>query len=603
MIKSQPVSVFIKLIQPERYLAVKALFLAGLVSLLEVATNCLMMPFIQIMDGGKFIDNSLPILLKNLINIYNKIPNKYQLLGIIISFLFISVIKNIFLYFSNISINDLQLRCGKKIRQTCVGRFLGLEVSYYNKANLGELLSYVNEQAQRSEYLSANIIQIAREIIIITALLILLISLSIKLTLITTISLIVIGFFIKIVIKKVQFYGVKSAKNIEAFSSLVTEIIRGIRVIKSFGLEYSELEQAKKSLQKRYEAELTAYKYNSAVVPLTETTGISVLLLVLFIGSSLLPSSRGTNLPFLFTYTLTLLRMIPRINQINGLRSQLALLSGSLESIYNFLSFTEGLHLSNGQQKYKSLSSGIAFENVTFTFASNLEPTLQNVSFSVKQGTTTAIVGPSGSGKSTLADLVMRFHDPDSGCIKIDGVDLKEFQVSSWRKTIAMVSQDTFLFNTSVGENIAYGCPGATNLEIIEAAKKAYAYAFIQELPDGFDTMVGDSGTRLSGGQRQRIAIARAILRNPDILILDEATSALDSNSEQIVQKAIEEVSCDRTVIVIAHRLSTIEKADNIIVLSDGRIVDQGTHQQLLANRKLYWSLDKLQACEHQSNL
>jgi ABC-type multidrug transport system fused ATPase/permease subunit len=189
----------------------------------------------------------------------------------------------------------------------------------------------------------------------------------------------------------------------------------------------------------------------------------------------------------------------------------------------------------------------------------------------------------------------MRFHDPDTGSIKVDGIDLREFKLSSWRQAIAMVSQDTFLFNASVRENIAYGCPEATELEILEAAKKAYAYEFVKDLPQGFDTIVGNRGTRLSGGQRQRIAIARAILRNPDILVLDEATSALDSNSERIVQKALNEVSRDRTVMVIAHRLSTIEKANNIVVLCNGRVVEQGTHQELLALQGEYWSLYKSQ--------
>ncbi len=277
------------------------------------------------------------------------------------------------------------------------------------------------------------------------------------------------------------------------------------------------------------------------------------------------------------------------------MRSQLSLLSGSLEAIQNFLSSTAGLHLSDGKRVYEGICSSLVFENVTFTFPSNSEPALKEVSFEMKKGTTTAIVGPSGSGKSTLADLVMRFHDPNMGNIKIDGIDLREFQASSWRQSIAMVSQDTFLFNTSVRENVAYGSHKATDTQIIEAAKQAYAYEFIQDLPHGFDTILGDRGTRLSGGQRQRIAIARAILREPDILILDEATSALDTNSERIVQKALEEVSRDRTVIVIAHRLSTVEKADNIVVLCNGSIVEQGTHQELHKLQGVYWKLYSFQ--------
>ncbi|MBD2772397.1 ABC transporter ATP-binding protein [Iningainema tapete] len=602
MINSQVVDIFIKLMKPQQSLAIKALFLSCIVSFLEVVSTSLIMPFVQVLGSNKLATEKLPIFGKYLTTFYNTVPVRWQLLVITITFLIIISIKNIAQYFSNIKINDLQLIVGRTIRQNCVERFLELEFTYYSSSNLGKLLSYVNEQAQRSEYLSSSFIEIARELLVIFALLFLLINLSPTLTIFTTLSLLLVLLSLKFVIEKLHIYSYKAAKAIEDFSTFVTDMIRGIRVVKSFGLEQIKLEFAQQSLQNRYEAEMSAYKYNSAVAPLSESTGIAVLLLLLFVGSSLLPHSEGTALPLLLTYTLTLLRMLPRINHLNSLRSQLALLSGSVESIYSFLSSTSGLNLPNGSQVYSKLSSGIALENVTFQYSANSEPTLKNVTFQIKRGTTTAIVGSSGSGKSTLVDLVMRFHDANSGYIKVDGVELREFQISSWRSAIAMVSQDTFLFNSSVRENIAYGCPGATDLEIIEAAKKAYAYEFIQELPEKFDTIVGDSGTRLSGGQRQRIAIARAIIRNPDILILDEATSALDSNSERIVQKAIEEVSRSRTVITIAHRLSTIERADNIVILHNGCVVEQGTHQQLLSHRGTYWSLYQAQSSLHQAS-
>jgi ABC-type multidrug transport system fused ATPase/permease subunit len=437
--------------------------------------------------------------------------------------------------------------------------------------------------------------EMIREILMIFILLAILVTLSPILTLITVISVLLVSFILKSVLGSVRIYGRKAANSIDELSSFVTELLSGIRVIKSFNSESSELKRADNFLKKRYIAELGAFKFNSAISPLTETAGIIILLLILMVGSILLSHKGGGSLPLLLAYIYTLLRIIPRINHLNNLRSQLALLSGSLEAIYNFLSSTNDLHLPNGQKIYRDSMSGISFQNVNFTFPSNTEPTLKNVSFNVEKGSTTALVGSSGSGKSTLVDLVMRFHDIDSGSIKIDEYDLRDYQIQSWRKSIAMVSQDTFLFHTSIRENIAYSRPDATDLEIIEAAKKAYAYEFIQELPQGFETVVGDRGSRLSGGQRQRIAIARAILRDPDLLILDEATSALDSTSERIVQKAIEEVSQDRTVIVIAHRLSTIEKADNIVVMDNGSIVEQGTHQELLALQGKYWSLYKSQ--------
>ena len=597
MSQAKATNLLLTLLKPQWLLATKALMLAIVASILEGFTASLVMPLIQIW-GNQVTPNNLqlPVFIQLLINFYIKLPDSYQLNAVLISLLGVVILKNVNLYFSSISINELKLKMGVAIRQQCIERLLKLELAFYSDSKLGQILSYVNEQAQRSESLSSYILEIISNSLIILALSLLLISLSPTLTLVALFSLVIVTLFLRRVINKVQAHGRQTANHIEKFSSIVTEIISGIRVVKGFNAEPRELERTKRSLQERYEAELAAYKYNSAVHPLTETAGISVLLLLLAVGLTLLRGSQDATLPFLLTYTLALLRILPRVSHINGMRSQLSLLSGSLEAIQNFLSSTAEFHLPDGTQLYQGIRSSVVFENVTFTFPSNSEPALKEVSFEMKKGTTTAIVGPSGSGKSTLADLVMRFHDPNMGNIKIDGIDLREFQVSSWRQSIAMVSQDTFLFNTSVRENVAYGSPKATDTQIIEAAKQAYAYEFILDLPHGFDTILGDRGTRLSGGQRQRIAIARAILRDPDILILDEATSALDTNSERIVQKALEKVSCDRTVLVIAHRLSTVEKADNIVVLCNGSVVEQGTHQKLLEYQGDYWSLYKSQS-------
>ena len=558
MLKTKAINLLIKLVNVHRYLVFKSLILALFVSVLEGFSTPLVMLILQEMQGGLANSSQMPKIVRYIVELYTIFPEKWHMLILPLSLLGLTIIKNICLYISNININDLQLKVGCSLRKLCIERFLKLEVSFHNQSNIGKLLSYVNEQAQRSELLSTSLMEIIRELLMVFILLSILIALSPILTLITVISLLFVSLLLKSVLNSVHKYGRKAANSIDELSSFITELLSGIRVIKSFNSESMELERTDKFLEIRYLAELGAFKYTSAIVPLTEIAGITILLLLLAVGSTLLFSTGGGSLPLLLAYIYTLLRLIPRMNHLNNLRSQLALLSGSLEAIYNFLSSTNDLHLPNGQKIYRDSMSGISFQNVNFTFPSNTEPTLKNVSFNVEKGSTTALVGSSGSGKSTLVDLVMRFYDIDSGSIKIDEYDLRDFQIKSWRKSIAMVSQDTFLFHTSIQENIAYSRPDATDLEIIEAAKKAYAYEFIQELPQGFETVVGDRGSRLSGGQRQRIAIARAILRDPDLLILDEATSALDSNSERIVQKAIEEVSQDRTVIVIAHRLSTI---------------------------------------------
>ncbi|NEO93681.1 MAG: ABC transporter ATP-binding protein [Moorea sp. SIO3G5] len=596
MLKTNRLKLLYKLIKPQWHLGAKALILSSLGSVLEVCTNALFLPLTQVLGSNQNSSNiQLSSFLEKIVNFYIFFPEKWHVLIILLCLLFLTTFKNTILYFSSININKFTLKSGTLLRQKCVERFLELEVPFYNGTGLGELLSYVNEQAQRSEQLFSSYLELIREVLAVTFLIGFLVILSPTLTLVTIVNLTLLALSIKFVIKRVQINGRQSASSIERFSSLMTEIISGIRVIKSFNAEPKELESAKTSLKNRYETEFKAYKFKSAVAPLTETAGITVLLVILLIGTGLSANSEDSILAVILTYTLTLLRTLPRVNHLNSLRSQLSLLSGSFEKIQNFLSSTAGSSLPDGKYPYEGLKSDLFFDNLTFTFPSNSEPTLRDINFRAIKGTTTALVGSSGSGKSTLVDLVMRFYNPDRGSIKIDGIDLRDLKIGSWRRAIAMVSQDTFLFNASVRDNIAYGRSDATELEVIEAAKKAYAYEFIQDLPEGLDTIVGNRGTRLSGGQRQRIAIARAILCDPDLLILDEATSALDSTSERIVQKAIEEVSRDRTVIVIAHRLSTIEKADKIIVMHEGRVVEQGTHRELLALQGSYWSLHQSQ--------
>ncbi len=591
-------SIFISLYQfvkPHRYLAVTSLILASILSVLEVLSTALILPLTQALSGNQDYSSIQSSFLKPLLTFHTYFAPKWQLLVIVLALLCLTIIKNVVAYLSSISIYDFMLRSGTLLRRTCVERILELELPFYTRKNLGELLSHINEQVQRSELLFSLYLEVIRNVLIIGFLLCFLIVLSPLLTIFSLISLSIVFFPLRALNRNLQVYSRKAANAIEAFSTLVTEIITGIRVVKSFHAEARELKRAEKSLQNRYNADLTGYKYYCASAPVTETIGISVLLVIILIGANLLLKSTNSALPILLTFTVTLMRILPRVTVLNSFRSQIYLFKGYYEAVEGFLYNTDDFKLPNGQKYYPGLNLNLVFQNVTFTFSNNTEPTLHNITLEIVKGQTTAIVGASGSGKSTLVDLIMRFYDPEYGSIYVDGIDLRDLQIGSFRSAIAMVSQDTFLFDVSVRENIRYGRPDATDAEIIAAAKQAYAYEFIQDLPQGLDTIVGNRGTRLSGGQRQRIAIARAILCNPDILILDEATSALDSNSERIVQRAIEAVSKDRTVIVIAHRLSTIEKADKIVVLQNGHLLEQGTHQELLKNQRVYYSLYKSQ--------
>jgi subfamily B ATP-binding cassette protein MsbA len=276
------------------------------------------------------------------------------------------------------------------------------------------------------------------------------------------------------------------------------------------------------------------------------------------------------------------------------MRENISRFQGSVNEVKELLRNDDKPYLNNGTLQFTGLNQRISFLLTSFGYEpSNL--VLRDITLNIQKGEVTALVGASGAGKTTLADLIPRFYDPINGSILLDKEDLRNFDITSVRRKMAIVSQDTFIFNASVRDNIAYGLQGICEQDIVQAAKQAHALEFIEELPNSWDTILGDRGVRLSGGQRQRIAIARALLRNPDILILDEATSALDSLTEQLIQESLEKLSQGRTVIAIAHRLSTIAKADKVVVLEQGRIVEQGSYQDLLIKKGELWKYHQKQ--------
>lgn len=378
------------------------------------------------------------------------------------------------------------------------------------------------------------------------------------------------------------------------FARCAVEIVRGIRTITEFCAQDFERERYR-TLSESLATRMTASdNIHTTVLPVTETLGMLAFVAIMCISLHI-PLVSSTRIPTssLLTVLFLIFRMIPLMNQLHSGRLMVAGFSASAHRVEDLLNSQDKKYIQDGALLLESFSC-IQFANVSFSYGEK-DLALTDVSFSVPRGKTVAIVGASGSGKTTLMNLLPRFYDPQSGCIYIDGTPLTAFMLRSLRSRIAIVSQDTFLFDQSIRENIVYGLRNVTDEDVYEAAQRAQALEFILQLPQQFDSLVGEGGVRLSVGQRQRIAVARALLRKPEILLLDEATSALDGESEKALQEALHDLMQNKTVIMIAHRISTVISADRLIILERGRVVEQGTYKELLEKKGQLWKYHRLQ--------
>ena len=562
-----------------------------LASLSEGVGISLFIPFLQSLDqSGSFDAASGNLLVETLNRLFAGVPSNQRLVVIPFAIWGSIVLKNGLLYVNGLLFSWLNWRISHRLRSSVFRQLLTVEYGFLERYQTGQFLSILNNETWQTTQALATLVALIISVCTIVVFAVFLLLISWRLTLLTTGIVFLISMGLQALIRHVKQLGAEAAQANADFVSRALEGLSGMRVIRAFGRETYEQRRFEQASDQVCSTFMKMDMLTGAVNPLSE-----VLFAALLTGLLVVVLREQTNLPTLLTFIFMLYRLQPQVKVLDGARASLISLSASVGAVMSLLDRTDKSYIQSGHRPFWGLQQGIRFAGVGFRYPASDQPALREVSIHFAKGKTTALVGPSGAGKSTTIGLLCRFYDPTEGEIYVDGCPLRQLNLDQWRDRIAIVTQDIYIFSATVRENIAYGRLEATDAEIEAAAQLANAHEFIAQLPEGYDTWVGDRGVRLSGGQRQRIALARALIRDPEILILDEATNALDSLSETLIQEALEVISRDRTVIVIAHRLSTIEKADQIMVLESGQVIEQGTLHQLLNQKGLFSQLYTLQ--------
>ena len=516
-------------------------------------------------------------------------------LGLLILFLFI--LKNLTKYLGN----NVNVRLGegisKSIRDQLFKKMMSLSMDYFNRSKVGDNISFItNSVATMNGAVSPLFLTVFRQPIEIALFLAVLFSYSPFLTMIAFSTSIGSLLIIKLSTKAIKMYASRMLFSMHALTSLIQEMISGIRLVKTTASEDKATHQFEQETQRYVKASVKNQKLVDLVPVLNEILAISALCAVLYVGGNQV-YDKELKPQELMTFLFALFSIMSPIAQLTNTPAVIQKGIVAAETVFDIID--QQPTVKNGNTSIHSFTSSISVDNLHFSYDGNHE-VLHDIHLSIDKGKTIALVGQSGSGKSTMSDLIVRLYDPNKGSICIDGINIKEFSLEEYRQLFGIVSQDSFLFNDTIAENICFGKNIISEDEMIYAAKMANAHDFIISLPMGYQTKIGDRGVLLSGGQKQRLAIARALVRKPQILIFDEATSALDAESEHLVQEAIHNLLHGRTALIIAHRLSTIIDADCIYVFDNGSIAESGTHKELLEKGGIYFRLCSLQTIDIQ---
>lgn len=503
-------------------------------------------------------------------------------------------IRAAFNYFTQVYSELAQQTLVDRLRKQIFEQLQAVSLSYFGRVSAGELMNTLTSEIGRLNFAFALVAFIITKLLALLLYSVLLFTISWQLTFISLALFSLIAIALARLNDRVRTRSVAVSEANGQFTRTALEFISGIRTVQAFATQEYERKRFYRASSQVVDAGMKAVRQSAIVRPLAEGLATTVLILMIILAITVFVQNGTLQTASLLTFLFILFRLVPAIHEVNASRVQLIAATGSIRNLRELLRRDDKPYLRNGDRRFEGLKQSIEFCAVDYGYEPN-QLVLKEISLCIPKGKTTAIVGGSGAGKTTLVDLIPRFDDPTFGRVLFDGADARSFNIQSLRQKIAIVSQDTFIFNASVRENIAYGLNQMRDQQIWQVAEQANALNFILDLPEQFETVLGDRGVRLSGGQRQRLAIARALLRDPQILILDEATSALDSESERLIQQSLERLSQGRTVITIAHRLSTIVRADQVVVMEHGRIVEQGSYQTLLEQQGRLWHYHRIQ--------
>ena len=512
---------------------------------------------------------------------------------VIVTFL----LKNLFNYLASYHITHLKNGVLRDLRQKMYYKIIDLPISYYSEKRKGDIMARMLGDVNEVQNSFFSILElIVKEPLTIVFTIIAMLNISVNLTLFVFVFIPVSGFIISKIGKSLKSKSTRAQQESGYFISLVEESLSGLKVVKSYNAESLFKKRFDNSINTLMKITNSIGNKNNLASPMSEFMGIVTIATLLWYGGNLVLVDKTLEGSLFLVYMLLSYNILTPAKNIS--KASYAVKNGlaAAERVFEVLEIENAITNHKEAEVKDTFDSKIEISNINFKYEE--ENVLKDFSLEVVKGQTVALVGQSGSGKSTIANLLTRFYDVNEGTIQIDGIDIKKLNLSSLRGLIGLVTQDSILFNDSIRANIALGKEDATDEEIVEALKIANAYEFVKDLPNGIHTNIGDSGNKLSGGQKQRLSIARAVLKNPPIMILDEATSALDTESEKLVQVALENMMQNRTSIVIAHRLSTIQKANKIVVMQKGRIVEQGTHEELIALNGTYNKLVSMQSLE-----